>query len=191
MEEAGPGTESGGVEVNAFLLKLLPWYLLATLALCGGVGWYSHHTGYNSGAAAVQVKLDKVNAQLAQERETASEAARAAEKKHAADLAAADATYQENLKDAKTNSDRLVADLRAGNVRLRGQWDACLASAAVPVLAGSAGREDASPGLWPAGEGTVLGDITDQIHDADEADAWIKYLQSVIKADREATGKKP
>lgn len=177
--------------MNALLPKLLPWFLLAAVAANGVSAWYGHHTGYASGAASVQVELDKALAKIALDRETASEAARAAEKKHAADLAAADATYQENLKHAQDSSTRLVADLRAGNVRLRSQWDACLASAAVPVLAGSAGREDAGPGLWPAGEGTVLGDITDQIHDADDADAWIKYLQSVIKADREATGKRP
>lgn len=177
--------------MRTVLLKLLPWYLLLTLLLCAGSWWHGHHIGYDTAETKGQVEINRLTAQIASEREASSEASRLKEQEHAAALAAASTHYQEELKNAKANSDRLVADLRAGNVKLQDRWHACVAASVVPSPAGSAGADDAGSRLRAEGEGSVLGDIADQVRDADEADAWIKYLQSVVRADRAAMEKKP
>lgn len=176
--------------MNELLLKLLPWYLLAMLLVGGGAWWHGHHTGYDTASVKMQSKIDKLNTQIAQERETASEAARLAERKHSAEMATAYGNYQENLKNAKADSDRLVADLRAGSVRLRDHWNTCVAASVLPGIAGSAGPPDADTELRAAHQGQVFEDVAGQVRDSAEADATIRALQAIVKADRAATEKK-
>lgn len=69
--------------------------------------------------------------------------ARAKEREHAQDMAAASAKYQEDLKHEKAAKDRVIADLRSGALRLRILLITC------PNAAGGSGT--AAPGSGTVG----------------------------------------
>ena len=83
--------------------------------------------------------------------------------------------------DAKANADRLVADLRAGTVRLRREWLACTSAASVPGTAEPAAGDDAGTGLREARAGRIIGAT-------DECDAHVRGLQRLLIAERENAG---
>lgn len=85
--------------------------------------------------------------------------------------------YEEQKDAAAVESERVIADLRAGNLRLRKLWQAQAATAdlseAVARAAepdeGARGREESAAAIVRA---------------ADECDAQVRGLQQVIEADR-------
>ena len=83
--------------------------------------------------------------------------------------------------DAQANADRLVADLRAGAVRLRREWLACTSAASVPGTAEPAAGADAGTGLREARAGRIIGAT-------DECDAHVRGLQRLLIAERENAG---
>lgn len=78
--------------------------------------------------------------------------------------------YEKDKADAQAAHDRLVAELRAGTIRLRKQWT-CPASAA------SSGEPDGGAELREQG-------AADLVRIAREADAQVRGLQQVIEADQ-------
>lgn len=106
---------------------------------------------------------------------TASEQARKAEAT-LADLAnEVAAEYERGKQDAQMVADRVVDDLRAGNLRLRKQWQGC--EARVPEAPASPSEPDATP----AGRAGSAGRI---VRAAAACDAQVKGLQALVRADR-------
>lgn len=150
---------------------------LAVLALLAGVWWHGH----SRGAAGVQAEWDADRAQLNTKLLAQERSARAAEQQHAQALAAIDAKYQENERNAQLETDRLRAQLRAGAVRL-----------SVPVVAGSCSLSATGAGAG-SGDGAERADIQPAAADdlvalAADADAVVRQLsacQAVVRADRD------
>jgi hypothetical protein len=159
-------------------------YLYAALlaALAGGI-WYYGHTRYAAGELAGNVKVAHLTAQHAQEAQhvadltvVASEAARNSEHKQALALDAIAAQYEQDKNDAQAAADRTIADLRAGNVRLRRRW-ACPPSASMPGTSASTAQSDADAADREASAARI-------IHAAADADNQIKRLQDTLRDER-------
>ena len=119
------------------------------------------------------------SARLAAEETAAAEAAvRKTEQEQAARFALLDAQHQAELDDAKTSSDRVIADLRSGALKLRQRLATATANDSPEVAAGT-GSSDESPGLRPADAGFL-------VRLADSCDADIRAAQAVIADDRRA-----
>lgn len=124
--------------------------------------------------------------ELAEDRERAAKAladfearARAQEHRHAADMARIDQEHRERLSDAQEAADRVVAGLRAGNLRLQERWRGCGGSTDVPDTGAG------SPELDAAARDREEG-ARDLVHAAAQCDAQVRGLQAVIRADRES-----
>lgn len=118
---------------------------------------------------------------------TAAVAIKVREREAQFTLAAADsdATYAKEKADALAAKDRVIADLRAGNVQLRHWWQdrsvSCPADAASPAdPGGDAGNAD----LRAASAGRIVGA-------GKGADAWIGWLQRELTTTRALCGMTP
>ena len=149
---------------------------LAVIALLAGVWWHGH----SRGAAGVQAEWDADRARLNTQLLAQERSARAAEQQHAQALAAIDAKYQENERNAQLETDRLRTQLRAGTVRL-----------SVPVVAGSCSLSATGTGAGGS-DGAARAELSAQAADdlvalAADADAVVRQLsacQAVVRADR-------
>lgn len=145
-------------------------------------GWRIHDTIYDAGAESRQAEIDGLNADIKRMVRESKEAhdkavadARAVEVAQAKALADIAAKFNQERDDARKDSEKLLADLRAGNVRLRREWQGCEAGAAgrVPAGAGSGPGAHADAELRREGARDLVGG-------ADECDATIRGLQAVI-----------
>ena len=163
------------------VLYALAAALLASL-VWGGWQW--------RGKQAAQTDAAEARTTLAEYRQEAAEKiarfeveARATEQRHAADLTRIGREHKEAMTDAQAAADRLVADLRAGNVRLQDRWRGCVAASGVPGSAGSAAGSDAGARDREESAGRI-------VLAARQCDAQVKGLQAVILSDRQ-TGETP
>lgn len=143
---------------------------LLLMALSFGAGWSwrgSRADAASNKAALSQAKAETVAQQGAREAEHAS-AARANEIAE---------SYERGKKDAQVTSDRIAADLRAGNLKLRNAWAGCETQRLSDATA-SASRIDAGADDRAASASRI-------VRAAAEADAQIRGLQAIVKADRE------
>lgn len=146
-------------------LRILLW--LVSVAGVIGAGWVLHSTGYKSGQADMQAKLDKARAEhLANVIEI--------ERKASADIAAIAEQYEQEKDDARINEARVVADLRADNLRLRQYWTGCEFSR-VPTATGPASEPDAAADDRAESAARI-------VRAAAECDAQVRGLQAVIRS---------
>lgn len=164
-------------------LAAIPWQVWAAIAVLLAA-WALWAGGKSSGRAEVQADWD---AAVAKGREIVAEKNRRnreLERKAAEQVALAAAKFEQEkthaIQDARA---ALLADLRAGRVRLR--VEACPRPAGPGATAGATGTADAEADLRGADPLAVA--VADSIAIADEADAHIEALQSVIRAYQEAT----
>jgi len=130
---------------------------LVVLAMGFSAGWYVRSEGAradlaeaNRNRAADQAGWTLASAQ-------AEAAQRSREEHQAAGIQSAADSYQKGMADAERASKKTVADLAAGNLRLRDQWATCRATASVAVSAAAGGqRADGEDGLRAEGIGRVL-----------------------------------
>lgn len=94
--------------------------------------------------AAVQAKFDAYVKADREAAEAAKKLAREAEAAQREALAAIEAKHQREMDDAKRKADAVAAGLRAGNLRLRKQWQGCSAAG---------GRDVSGAAADPAGAG--------------------------------------
>lgn len=87
------------------------------------------------------------------------------------------AQYEQDKIDAEAAAKRTADDLRAGNLRLRQQWEGCKAGG-VPQADRAAGQPDASADDRAESASRI-------VRAADEADAQIRALQEFIRAERQ------
>lgn len=99
-------------------------------------------------------------------------AARKAEAEKAQAIAAIADRYEQDKREADEAQKRLVADLRAGNVRLQNRWRGCVSD-----VAATAAERDAATADRDASAARV-------VRAARDADDQIRALQEIVKADR-------
>lgn len=112
----------------------------------------------------------------AQAETKAVESARTAEREQADKLAAIGAKHEEDRAAAPSVADALVADLRAGNVRLRKEWAGCETRLLSEAVASTVERD----ALAQRRE-QLAGEIVRIGRDADD---HVRACQAVIRADR-------
>ena len=151
------------------LIKLVPRQVWLVLAVIAAILFYGH-LRYNAGQASVQGKFDayKTEIKKAVAIRLAENAAKEAEdRKVFAEIAK---QHVEDIENARLKAERIAADLRAGNIKLRKHWRGC----ATPQAA------DRSSGIDEEAELRVQGAAED-VRDGAEADGWIEGLQKVVE----------
>jgi hypothetical protein len=93
-------------------------------------------------------------------------------------LEAIAAQYEQDKANAQETAKQVVADLRAGNERLRNHWQGCVATGELAATAAAARESDAAEQLRNRG-------AADLVRLAARADAKERALQAVIRKDRE------
>lgn len=160
----------GGIRATVFA-----GIALLALLLAGIQTWRLDSAQDALADMALQVAKDQ--AALAAAQVEASESARMDEQNMARAANAAAAAYEQGKADAEQAAADVVAGLRAGNLRLRDQWQGCKARG-VPGVAGTASEPDA------AGDGRAesAGRI---VRAADECAAQVSGLQDFIRSERQ------
>lgn len=148
------------------------------LIIAGGAfGGWERHQGIKQGEATGNARVAALQAEYAQATAKAEAAARAKEQASADQMAAVDAQHAQELQHAKQDADAVIADLRAGTLRLRRQWRGCETAASVPAPGASVASPDAAAEQRSEG-------ARDLVRIAAEADSEIRALQAIVKADR-------
>lgn len=161
----------------AWLESRLLW-AVAALGLLVMVGGFGYVKGHAAGKAAGDARVAALTAQYAEASARAAAAAQARQQAAQTQIAAIDARHAQELKDAKAKSDAVIADLRNGTLRLRREWAGCEATASVPGTIAGAGEPDAAATRRAESAAAI-------VRIGAEADAQIRALQAVIKADRQ------
>ena len=165
------------------IVRAIPWQAWALAALVAAIWWHGE-AQFDRGVAAeraVWVKKE-VDAKDAAEKalRKAEAAARETERRHADELdAVASKLILERAKGYEER-ERTIADLRAGNLRLRREWQGCEARG-LPEAGAGAGGGDGDAELRRSG-------AADLVRIGRESDAKLAACQAVIRADREAIG---
>ena len=164
--------------VSAFLRSRLGQGLLLTGALLLAL-WWAYSTvwqrGYDVAAAEGDARLSGVLAQIEAERRQSEREARAKESEQRAELDALASKHEQEKARVQAEHDRLVADLRAGTVRLQRRWQGCETAARVPIAPASAGEPDGGTADRIESAGRI-------VRAAAECDAHVRGLQSAIRA---------
>lgn len=153
------------------IIRILIGLLLALLAVVvwqrGSVA-IAHRTADTANAARERAEGERDNAiaELAQ-----AQAVITTERVNAAKAAAVAAQYEKDKADAQAASDRLVADLRAGNQRLHTRWQAAIATCALSAAAAAASIADGGAADRIESAGRIVGA-------AAACDAQVKGLQA-------------
>lgn len=124
-------------------LKKVDWKVWAALALVIAVLWLrSHWIGV--GEDRVQARWDAQKAVYAAEREAARVAARQTEERHRAEYKAIAERFTREQEKANEEANRIIADLRSGNLRLRQRFTC-------PRMPETAGGSEGNHGADQAG----------------------------------------
>lgn len=163
--------------------RLLVYVLVGAFSVCGAYA-LGHSRAASQLTSRHEAEISALRADAAQRIANAQAEARAIEQQRAADMAALTAAHQEALRHATADRDRVIADLRAGVVRVREQFTCNSASDA------SGGTEARASGQRDP-EGTSRGlsaaDAEFLLRIAAEADEIVHQLhacQAVIRSDR-------
>lgn len=142
--------------------------LLAVVVWQRGSVSIARRAADNAAAArvAAEAERDASRVELAQARAVIT-----AERSNAAKANAVAAQYEKDKTDAQTASDRLVADLRAGNQRLHERWQAAIATGQLSAAAAAAAVADGGPADRYESAGRI-------VRAADECAAQVKGLQA-------------
>lgn len=157
-----------------FLLAIAFW-----LACMAAIAYKAYGDGAAAGAARVanmQDERDNERVRFALEHAQAMEDQAKRYQTRAEAMSATAQQYQEALNDANRKHDRTVADLRAGNLRLRQQWRGCPVPAPGEAPTGGRGH-DAGADLRETGAG-------DLVRIAAACDAQIVGLQQILMGER-------
>lgn len=145
---------------------------LALLAVLGLVYWLGGQSA-RTDLAEYKTKVAERATHVADLATKASELARKSEQAQAVALAAVAEQYERDKVDAKDKSDRVIADLHSDRLRLQNRWAGC------PVPEAQSGPAIADAGADDRAEGAAA-----IVRAAAEADAQIRGLQEIIRADR-------
>lgn len=101
-----------------------------------------------------------------------------AERAKTAEMAVIAESFEAEKRNVQAAADRVVADLRAGNVQLRDRWQGCKAD--LSAASSGTGQPDATADDRSESAGRI-------VRAAAECDAQVRGLQYVIRADRGET----
>jgi len=149
---------------------------LRLLLLCGLIGLGYAYSSERAAHEADNADHARVIARFTDAAKKAEQDAKAAEAQAAKRANAIAAQYEQDKLNAESAAKRTADDLRAGNLRLRQQWEGCKAGG-VPQANGAAGQPDAAADDRAESAGRI-------VRAADDADAQIKALQQFIRSER-------
>lgn len=149
----------------------------AALLLAGLIGWEWRDRSADADMAKVEADRADERAAAAVKLAQSEAMAREQEHRHAADMDRIGQQYLEDLSNAKAESDRVVADLRSGNLRLQDRWRGCGEAPGVPDPFSGTRTPDAVTLDREASAGRI-------VQAAAECDAQVIGLQSIIRKDR-------
>lgn len=155
---------------------MTPWQIAKTVAGALFIAFWLW-TGYQLGGQSARNELAEYRASTAQSVLDAQQQARKAEQANAQALAQVAEQYEKEKARVRTENDKLVADLRAGTVRLHERWQA---ERATRDLAGAVARA-AEP---DAAERDRQDSAARIIAAGDYCDAQVRGLQEVVRKDR-------
>lgn len=172
-----------------------PWVILgilaASIAALGGTYFYGVGVGKDKVEAVWQAREAKINADTAVAIQAANAKTLAAERAGAKALASVSAGYQAKLKGVQIEKDRIIANLRAGTIRLRDPNAAApVCRDPVPATGASASGHPSSPETeLPVEPVGVLPGRTSEflVSEASRADKVVEQLtacQAVVAGDR-------
>jgi hypothetical protein len=145
--------------------------MLAVALLVTGLAFRARAADAVARADASEQRAQTLEAQL----QAVSEA-RNKEREAAKRANAIAAQYEQDKLNAESAAKRTADDLRAGNLRLRQQWEGCKAGG-VPQANGTPGQPDAAADDRAESAGRI-------VRAADAADAQIRALQEFIRSER-------
>ncbi|WP_017907419.1 hypothetical protein [Xanthomonas sp. SHU 199] len=165
-------------------LAMQPYAALIRMGLWAVVAGVIFVGGCRHGKSSQEAKTGEVQGQfdayrdkmVALTNQVAIATERARQEYHAKSAEAA-RNYEDGRKSAEQHQDTLVADLRAGNVRLRSEWAACMSAPAKGQAGSAVGSDDAATPVPPEALGRVL-------RVGDDADNQVRWLQSQLMATR-------
>lgn len=159
------------------LAQLYKWTAIAFAVLAVAAVLATFYFRANAASADLRADAEHARANvLAQQVLRADEIIRE-ERERAADMAAIADQYEQDKRLADEAADRAIADLRAGNVRLRDEWAGC-ATDAVSATATAAAERDAAAEVRERAAAEI-------VSIGARADAQVRALQAVVRADRE------
>jgi hypothetical protein len=153
-------------------LKRVPVKVWAAIAVIVAL-WAFGSWRYHSGAASVQARWDAQEAVYAAQREAATLAARKTEERHRAEYKAIADRFLADQEKANEEADRVIADLRSGNLRLRQRFTC-------PRVSGASADPPGTVAEAPAG--LTLSDVETVSGIARDGDAAIRQLNALIDA---------
>ncbi|WP_057659289.1 lysis system i-spanin subunit Rz [Pseudoxanthomonas dokdonensis] len=160
------------LRANAWKYACILCAVLAVAAVMAALIFHASAADGHSRADSAEARAVAAEQALSQAK-TALEVERAASER----LAGIAATYESERDEIETQSSQLVADLRAGNVRLRKLWEAQAATANLSAAAASAASADGGARDRAESAGRI-------VRAADQCDAQVRGLQAVVRADR-------
>lgn len=159
-------------------LKLLPW--LAIVALLAAL--HVSRADLREAKAQHAEALAQRDADIAHERERATIRVLAAERRHAEAVDALAQTYEREKADAQARADAVVADLRAGNLRLHQRWEAARATADLVSGVAAAARSTDDGADDRASSASRI------VRAAALCDSQVRGLQALVREDRKTCG---
>lgn len=148
---------------------------LGVLVMVCGFGYVKGHA---AGEAVGNARVATLTAQYAQAQANAAADAQAKQTSLQNQIADIDAHHAQELQHAKQDADAVIAGLRAGTLRLRRDWAGCQATAGVSQATAGADQPDAAAERRAESAAAI-------VRIGAEADAQIRALQAVVKADRQ------
>jgi hypothetical protein len=161
-----------------------PYLLAGAAVLVIGVGL----GGYNHGKATATERFERVIAQHdadnERERATLMAAARKKEADAALRMAAIDEQHQEDMRNAQIISERTIAGLRDGTVRLRDRLAARQCPG--PVVSEASARASGGDAVQEVGlQGADVDFLVRFAAEADQVADQLRACQAVVRADRQ------
>lgn len=150
---------------------------LIALGLIAWALWAAYDWAYDNGYNAANVRAEKIIGEFAKAEAAAQAKARETERRQAQAIADITEQHEREKADAQAAADRLAADLRAGNVRLRKLWRAETETDRLSSAAERARVADEITRLRQEAAARIA-------RIGDEADAQVRGLQAVVRADR-------
>lgn len=163
------------------ILRRCAPYIITT-ALIFSALFLAYRHGVNVTTDRYELQIAKTNKELLKESARLQAVARDAEQAAAKRVAAADELLIKGIRNETIKRDRIIADLRAGNVRLRNEIAGCTAAGSVPTSnASSSGSDGAARCGLSAAHAEFLIQLAAE---ADYVALQLHACQEIIKSDR-------
>ncbi len=151
-------------------------YLAVASALFIG-GCQHGKSSQEAKTTAVQDQFAAYKAQMVELTNQVAIATERARQEYHAKSAEAARNYEDGRKSAEQHQTTLVADLRAGNLRLRSEWAACMSAPRANQAGAAVAGNDGAAAVPPEAFGRVL-------RVGDDADLQVRWLQAELMATR-------